>query len=138
MPSRTYPRRSALLTSCLSKPGYLIINGKECDTKTSLELKNGEYKSILKYLGVKISDQGRIDNDVEVFLEEKRCNVTIKYGNFCRKNFLAPLDTKLHMLNTCVSAALIYVCETWGMRHIKKLEVLYRQGLKQLCLSEKL
>ena len=116
----------------LSKSGYLIINGKEGDTKTSLELKNGllEYKSILKYLGVKISDQGRIDNDVEVFLEEKRCNVTIKYGNFCRKNFLAPLDTKLHVLNTCVSAALIYGCETWGMRHIKKLEVLYRQGLK--------
>ena len=116
----------------LSKSGYLIINAKENDKKTSLELKNGllEYKSVIKYLGVKISDKGSIDLDVDLYLEEKRCNMTIKFGNFCRKNFLAPLDVKFHVLNTCVSASLTYGCETWGMRHISKLEVLYRQGLK--------
>ena len=116
----------------LSKSGYLIINGKENDKKSSLELRNGllEYKAVVKYLGVKISDKGSIEYDVDLYLEEKRCNVTIKYGNFCRKNFLAPLDVKFHVLNTCVSASLTYGCETWGMRHINKLEVLYRQGLK--------
>ena len=47
-----------------------------------------------------------------------------------RKNFLAPLDVKLNVLNTCASASLTYGCEVWGGAKIPKLEALYRQGLK--------
>ena len=43
---------------------------------------------------------------------------------------MAPLDIKMHVLNTCVSASLTYGCETWRKRYLKKLEVLYRQRLK--------
>ena len=63
-------------------------------------------------------------------IEDKRSNVTIKFGNFCRKNFLAPLDVKLTVLNTCVTASVTYGCEVWGEAKIPKLEALYRQGLK--------
>ena len=65
-----------------------------------------------------------------MFLDDKRANVTIKYGNFCRKNFLAPFDIKLHVLNTCVTASILYSCETWGESQFKQIEVLYRQEPK--------
>ena len=65
-----------------------------------------------------------------MFITEKRNNVSIKYGSFCKKNFLAPLDIKLSVLNTCAKASLIYSCETWGGLCFKSAETAYRQGLK--------
>ena len=43
-----------------SKCEYLIINGKEEDLKTPLELNYGalKYKSVVRYLGMRISDSG--------------------------------------------------------------------------------
>ena len=116
----------------LSKSGYLIINGKCDDVKEGLLLKNGilEYKSVVKYLGVKISDSGCLKVDIEKYIHDKRSNVTIKYGNFCRKNFLAPLDVKLDVLNTCVSASITYACETWGDSWPKTVETIFRDGLR--------
>ena len=116
----------------LSKSEYLIINGKENDTKDSLLLNNGYlgYKSVVKYLGIKISDSGNVSTDIGLNIDAKRANVTIKYGNFCRKNFLAPLEVKLTVLNTCVSASLLYGCEVWGTSNVAKLESLYRHGLR--------
>ena len=113
-------KRTLSLSLNLGKSGYLIINGKDSD-RVDLVLKNGvlEYCSVIKYLGVKISDCGIIKKDVELFVEDKRANVTIKFGNFCRKNFLAPLDIKLDVLNTCVTASLLYSCETWGDSQFK-------------------
>ena len=116
----------------LSKSGYLIINGKEEDLKCSLELKNGllDYCNEVKYLGVWISDTGRLKEDIERYIKDKRSNVSIKFRNFCRKNFLAPLQIKLKVLNTCVSAALTYSCETWGIGRVSSVETAFRQGLK--------
>ena len=110
----------------LSKSGFLVINGKTED-KSGIMLKNGllEYKSILKYLGVKICDTGSLKNDIDMYIKEKRSNVTLKFNNFCKKNFLAPLHVKIKVLNTCVSAALIYACETWGSSAIKQLETAF-------------
>ena len=68
--------------------------------------------------------------DVALNIEDKSPNLTIKFSNFCRKNFLAPLDTKLTVLNTCVSASITYGCEVWGDSKVPKLEAMYRQGLK--------
>ena len=115
-----------------SKCEYLIINGKEGDIKEGLRLSNGllKYNPIVKYLGTKISDTGNISGDIDRNINAKRSSVTIKFGNFCRKNFLAPLDVKLQVLNTCVIASLTYGCEVWGSSKIPKLEALYRQGLK--------
>ena len=81
----------------LSKSGYLIINGKLDDIKCDLPLKNGTlpYKSEVKYLGVKISDSGNLKEDVNRYVEGKRSNLSIKFRNFCRKHFLAPLFVKL-------------------------------------------
>ena len=65
-----------------------------------------------------------------MFINEKRNNVSIKYGSFCRMNFLAPLDIKLNVLNTCAKASLIYGCETWGECYFDNLETIYREGVK--------
>ena len=69
-------------------------------------------------------------HDVNLYVAEKRSNVTIKYANFCRKNLLAPLDLKLHVLNTCVSSTLIYGCESCGHSKFQAIDALHRQGLR--------
>ena len=79
---------------------------------------------------MKISDTGIIKNDIELYIKEKRSNITIKYGNFCRINHLAPLDVILQILDSCVGAALVYGSETWGILIIKYIETIYRHGLK--------
>ena len=115
-----------------SKCEYLIINGKENDVKEPLKLRNGFliYKSVVKYLGMKISDTGNMKVDMDLNIDSKRSSLTIKFGNFCRKNFLAPLEVKLNVLNSCVSSSITYTCEVWGISNVPKLESLYRQGLK--------
>ena len=110
----------------------MIINGKENDLKEPLKLRNGFliYKSVVKYLGMKISDTGDMKVDMDLNIDSKRSSLTIKFGNFCRKNFLAPLEVKLNVLNSCVSSSITYTCEVWGISNVPKLESLYRQGLK--------
>ena len=44
---------------------------------------------------------------------------------------MAPITIKLKVLDTCVSSALIYACETWGTANVPSLEVAYRIGLKR-------
>ena len=116
----------------LSKSGFLIIKGKAEDIRCNLPLKNGvlPYKDEIKYLGVKISDSGSLKEDVNRFIKGKRSNLTIKYRNFCRKNFLAPLFVKFKVLSSCVSSSLLYGCETWGMNKLQDVETAFRQGLK--------
>ena len=67
------------------------------DYYVDMVLKNGvlEYCSVMKYLGVKISDCGILKKDIEKFLNDKRANITTKFENFCRNDFLAPCDVKL-------------------------------------------
>ena len=105
----------------LSKSGYLIINGKAEDLKRGILLKNGilDYKQSITYLGVLISDCGNVKEDVLSFVTGKRSNLTVKFGNFCRKNFLAPLQVKMKVLNTCVNASITHGCETWGIARVK-------------------
>ena len=83
------------------------------------------------YLGVVISDTGSISNDIKHFIDSKRANITIKYNNFLRKNFLAPLSIKLQVLDTCLASSLLYGCETWGKSSVNSLEIAYRIGLKR-------
>ena len=74
-----------------------------------------------EYLGVFLSDSGSLMNDVKLYIDYKRANVSIKFTNFC-KNILEVLDK-------CVSSVFSYVCETWG-RCIGDVEPCYRSGLK--------
>ena len=115
----------------LSKSGFIVINAGD-DKKHDLILRNGvlECKRVVTYLGAMISDTGAITHDVELYVSQKRSNVTIKFPNFCRKNFLAPIETKLNVLNVCVCSSLIYGCETWGHSKFPTLEALYRKGLR--------
>jgi len=116
----------------LGKSGYLIINGKDADDKSTLILNNGslKYKKSVIYLGATISDSGNINNDIQIHTNDKRANVTVKFTNFCSKNIIAPLMIKLKVLNICAVPSLIYASETWGKVNPKNLESVYRSGLK--------
>ena len=97
-----------------------------------------EYCSEYVYLGVVISDTGSIVFDIERYVDLKRANLTIKFNNFLRKNFLAPVSIKLKVLDICATSSLTYACETWGTSTVNSIEVPYRLGLKRsLSLSGK-
>ena len=90
------------------KSSYMIIDQKEGDEKSDLHLEYGkiEYEAKYIYLGVVVTDIGSISYNIVKYVESKRANVTIKYNNFLRKNFLAPLSVKLKVLDVCVSTNL--------------------------------
>ena len=115
----------------LDKSGYMIINPKEHDLKTCIILQSGvlKYKSVIEYLGVFVTDIASLKNDIKLYVDKKRANVSIKFTNFCKKNRNAPLHVKLDVLDTCVTSALTYGCETWG-RYVNEAELCYRSGLK--------
>ena len=120
------------LTLNLGKSGYIIINGKRHDDKCTLELDDGqpEYKNKLCYLGVMIGDKGNIKQEIRNSFNEKKGNITVKFTNVCSKNYLAPLDVKLRVLNSCVVSSLLYSCETWADNIPNEIEVMYRIGIK--------
>ena len=53
----------------------------------------------------------------------------MKFTNFCNTNKNAPLHVKLDVLDKCVTASIIYGCETWGT-NVNDAERCYRAGLK--------
>ena len=116
------------------KSGYLIFNAKTNDLKINIQLNNGwlKYKKSMKYLGNFICDNGGINTAIELYLEEKRSNVTIKFANFCMKNIFAPLDIKKIVLKACVCSSLTYGSETWGEFNENKLETIYRSAIKTM------
>ena len=116
----------------LGKSGFLFINGNNMDVKEPIMLKNGllSYKSEITYLGLIFSDAGSMKKDMKLNMENKRANVTIKFTNFCAKNFLAPIKVKLDVLDSCVLSSLWYGCETWGESSLDELDVIHRIGLK--------
>ena len=116
----------------LGKSGYMIINGKPCDKKCTLKLNNGTllYKSKIIYLGALFSDTGNMNNDIGLHIAEKRPNITVKYNNFCSKNYLSPITIKLKVLNSCAISSLSYSSETWGKYNGKGIETLVRTGIK--------
>ena len=75
-------------------------------------------------------DKGNIKQDIRNSFNEKKGNITVKFTNFCSKNYLAPLDVKLRVLNSCVVSSLLYSCETWAGNIPNEIEVMYRIGIK--------
>ena len=53
----------------------------------------------------------------------------VKFTNFCAKNFQAPLDIKVNVLDTCIVSSLCYAAETWGDAG-KDVETIYRYGIR--------
>ena len=61
-------------------------------------------------------------------------NVLITFVYFCNKNFMASFHVKLQVLDTCVTSALFYACETWP-DYGKEVEAVYRSGLRRTALG---
>ena len=62
------------------------------------------------------------------YIEGNRSNFLLKFVNIFYKNFMAPFHFKLQILDTCVTSALLYACETWA-DYVKEVEAVYRSGL---------
>ena len=102
------------------------------DVKESIFLRNGElnYKKQIIYLGLLFSDTGSISYDIHLNVSNRRSNVSVKFSNFCARNYLAPLKIKLAVLHSCVMSSLCYGIEVWGDNSTKEHEKVYKMGLK--------
>ena len=116
----------------LGKSGYLVITADKHKRKPKLQLNKGDvkYKQVMKYLGILISDRGNVMKDVDLFVEEKKSHVYTKFTNYCARNYLSPLQIKLHVLTSCMISTLLYGCETWGKSIPTKVEKIYRVAIK--------
>ena len=101
----------------MGKSCYMIINPNPDDYRRDLVIGNTilEYKSSHMYLGHILSDSGDVKNNVKLQMDVKSPNVTFKLRNFIARNYIAPFDIKLKVVNSCVNTSLIYACETWEM-----------------------
>ena len=116
----------------VSKSRYMIINGKANDHKVKLDIGHGylTYAKTYKYLGYYISDSGKLSDDFSLNVNVKRANLSIKYNNFCRKNFMAPLKVKFDVLNICLKSSVLFGCEIWANSKLESLECSYRKAIK--------
>ena len=113
------------------KSSYLIINPGNNDIRSNLVLDSGvlKYSSFMEYLGVVVSDDGLLTNDVKRYVTRARSNISVKFTNFCNINRNAPLHVKLDILDKCAVPSILYACETWGS-NTSVTEVMYRAGIK--------
>ena len=81
-----------------------------------------KYKVYFTYLGAIFSDQGTVNHDLNLHVRSKSKSVYIKLANFVRNNSYAPLIAKTQVLNTCLTTAILYGCETWSNTPLHKLE----------------
>ena len=116
----------------LRKSGFLIINPKYSADRVDVKLNNGwlSYKSSFVYLGTIFWDNGTIYNDINLQADAKSKSVYIKLANFIRNNPHAPITVKRKILTSCLNAALLYGCETWGGLSIHKVEHCLGKQLK--------
>ena len=120
----------------IGKSRFVIINGKLDDTKEKLDIGSGflSYTQFCTYLGTTISDSGKLKDGLEKNIFEKRSNITIKFPNFYRSNYMAPISIKFDVLKACLKSTILYGCEIWGNSKLDKLECCYRKTIKYaLC-----
>ena len=119
----------------LSKSSFMIINPNDHnlnDLRTNIKLESGwlSYKKSVVYLGVIISDTGKISDDLDAHVADRSKSVFVKLSNFIKNNNFAPVTIKLKILKSCLESSLLYGCETWGSSSLVKVETLYRKAIK--------
>ena len=104
------------LSLIIGKSRFMVINGKLDDTKEKLDRKR-------MFELHTISDFGKLKDDFEN-------NITIKFLNFCRSNYMAPVSFQSDVLNACLKSTIVFGYEIWGNSHLDKLEGCYRNATK--------
>lgn len=101
----------------------MIFHATKKDIKVDLKLKSGllPYKTNVVYLSALFSDSGIMQYDIIQHALNKDNSVSIKLANFVTNNFYAPITVKLKVLNSCIVAAIMYACETWGNSNLCKI-----------------
>ena len=64
------------------------------------------------YLELKNSYSENLKGDINGYVDGKRSDLSIKFRNICRKNFLDPQFVNMKVLNSCLGPSLVYECET--------------------------
>ena len=126
----TFHQKKLLLN--LKKSGYMIIHDDKSTLRIDLKLESGwlPYRESVVYLGSLFSDSGMIHQDVIQHSLSKEKAVSIKLANFVTNNLYAPVTVKFKVMNSCVTAAILYACETWGGSNLSRIEAIHRKAIK--------
>ena len=118
----------------LSKCEFIVVNGDACD-KEDIIIDSGKIRNVdnITLLGSKISESGRIQNDLNLHMQNRFYAVS-KFYNFIRSNKLAPISVKLKVMEACVISVLLHNCETFGAYIPSNLETTYYSMIKA-CLN---
>ena len=116
----------------ISKSSYMILHASDIHVKVDLKLKSGwlPYSSTSIYLGVLFTDNGIVGNDINRHTLDKSKSVSIKLANFVTNNLYAPITVKFKVLKSCVTATILYACETWSYSNLARIEALHRRAIK--------
>ena len=122
----------------MSKSSYLVIKPPKGFVKVDVKIDSCwlPYRSKAVYLGVMITDNGLLSTDVILQAQNKYKNTSIKLANFITNNMFAPVTVKLKVLDTCVNAAVLYSCETWGATSLVKTDALHKNAIKTTSLKK--
>ena len=111
------------------KSKFIVINAKD-----TVPFQVGDIEVMhtdsYTYLGSPISADS-ISKQVENQLKTKQ-NQIIKYNSFVKKNYNAPYQVKLKVLQAAVSSSLLYSCETWLSTNLKRADTVVASCLKTL------
>ena len=76
------------------------------------------------------TDNGIPGNDINSHTLDKSKSVSIKLANFVTNNLHAPITVKFKVLKSCVTATILYACETWSYSNLARIEALHRRAIK--------
>ena len=123
----------------MSKSSYFVINPPNDFIKVPLKISTGwlPYEASVVYLGVTITDNGLLSTDVILQTQNKYKNISIKLANYITNNMYSPVTVKLKVLDTCVKAAILYSCETWGASSLVKVDNLHKKAIRTTLTFKK-
>ena len=114
------------------KTKFFVINNEECDKRDLVvEGVTVKYSSRYLYLGAWITDSGKVD-DVLRLHESSNEAIVNKFSIFCIANTQMPFVYKKKVFDAAVTSAMLYSCESWLAKNLRRLESQYNTMIK--CL----
>ena len=114
------------------KTKFFVINNEECDKRDLVvEGVTVKYCNKYLYLGAWLTDSGKVE-DVLKLHEANNEAIVNKFSIFCVANSKMPFVYRKKVFDAAVTAAMLYSCESWLAKNLKRLERQYNTMIK--CL----
>ena len=75
-------------------------------------------------------------------MQKKRSEVTLKFNNFCAKNYTASTEVKFKVMQACFVSTILYSCKCWSdyipneLEKIHQMAIRSAMSIRQNCCNE--